>query len=378
MEKSLLILLFLIGTLVIPFNVISQIGISITATIAPPELPEYSQPPCPVDGYLWTPGYWAYDDGDYYWVPGVWVSPPQPGFVWTPFYWGFESGIYGLHRGYWGREIGFYGGVNYGYGYGGSGFYGGRWEGNRFRYNTAVVNVNTTIIHNTYIDRTVIVNNPRPNDHRSFNGGEHGISTRPTLREQSVVKEHHIAPTHIQSSHEQAARHDKSQFASVNNGKPATTAVGRPSNFGHKNNPSPTTNTPTVPHGKEALTPHNQPTVTQPVKGGNNMTQKDHTGSPNKTTHQPTQINQHNNATQNVSENKPRNNQQPDRKSQIPVRKESQPVRPEQARPMLQPERQPQPIKQAQQPVRQQPKQQLRPQQAPHEVRPSQQEHGHR
>ena len=29
---------------------------------APPPLPEYSQPDCPGDGYLWTPGYWSYSN----------------------------------------------------------------------------------------------------------------------------------------------------------------------------------------------------------------------------------------------------------------------------------------------------------------------------
>lgn len=47
-----------------------SIGISISARIAPPPLPVYEQPECPTDGYLWTPGYWAYDDDNgYYWVP---------------------------------------------------------------------------------------------------------------------------------------------------------------------------------------------------------------------------------------------------------------------------------------------------------------------
>ena len=26
---------------------------------APPAIPDYSQPPAPGDGYIWTPGYWA-------------------------------------------------------------------------------------------------------------------------------------------------------------------------------------------------------------------------------------------------------------------------------------------------------------------------------
>src|SRR6202158_2360966 len=38
----------------------AQAEISISVTIAPPELPVYEQPPVPGPGYLWTPGYWAY------------------------------------------------------------------------------------------------------------------------------------------------------------------------------------------------------------------------------------------------------------------------------------------------------------------------------
>ena len=39
----------------------------------PPPLPEYSQPPIPGNGYLWTPGYWSYAPQGYFWVPGVWA-----------------------------------------------------------------------------------------------------------------------------------------------------------------------------------------------------------------------------------------------------------------------------------------------------------------
>ena len=121
MKKILFFSLFLGLTLLSP-KLYSQIAISVTSSFAPPPLPEYEQPPCPVDGYLWTPGYWGYNDDGYYWVPGVWVSPPQIGYMWTPCYWSFELGIYGWHQGYWGRHIGYYGGVNYGHGYGGHGF----------------------------------------------------------------------------------------------------------------------------------------------------------------------------------------------------------------------------------------------------------------
>jgi hypothetical protein len=92
----------------------------VSITIAPPPLVVYEQPPCPEDGYFWIPGYWAYGDDDYYWVPGVWVAAPEPGFLWTPGYWGFAGGGYVWHTGYWGPRIGFYGGINYGFGYYGS------------------------------------------------------------------------------------------------------------------------------------------------------------------------------------------------------------------------------------------------------------------
>jgi len=94
-----------------------EVGISVG--FAPPAIPDYDQPPCSEDGDLWVPGYWAWDDeeADYYWVPGTWVTPPQPGLLWTPAYWSWddEAGAYSFHDGYWATEVGFYGGINYGF-----------------------------------------------------------------------------------------------------------------------------------------------------------------------------------------------------------------------------------------------------------------------
>ncbi|HUA99797.1 MAG TPA: hypothetical protein VMA34_15800 [Terracidiphilus sp.] len=198
-------------------------GVFISVGIAPPVLPVYAQPPCPGDGYLWTPGYWAYGAAGYYWVPGVWVHPPRVGVLWTPGYWGFAGGFYAWHPGYWGPHVGFYGGVHYGFGYGGVGFVGGVWRGGFFHYNTAVMNVNTAIVHNTYVDRTV-VNNTVINNHVSFNGPG-GIVARPTAQEQMAMHEQHFQPTANQVSHQQMASQDRSQFASFNHGRPETTAM---------------------------------------------------------------------------------------------------------------------------------------------------------
>jgi hypothetical protein len=201
-------------------------GVFISVGFAPPVLPVYTQPLCPGDGYLWTPGYWAYGDAGYYWVPGVWVRPPSVGLLWTPGYWGWGGGAYLFHAGYWGPHVGFYGGVNYGFGYGGVGFGGGRWEGGHFAYNTAVMNVNRTIIHNTYEDRTVF-NHNMVGVRTSFNGGAGGIQARASMQEAAFGRENHIAATGEQQNHMQMARADRGNLASVNGGRPQNAALPR-------------------------------------------------------------------------------------------------------------------------------------------------------
>jgi len=200
-------------------------AVFISVGFAPPALPVYVQPVAPADGYLWQPGYWAYSPGGYYWVPGVWVRPPMVGVLWTPGYWGWGGSAFLWHEGYWGPHVGFYGGINYGFGYGGVGFFGGRWVGGAFAYNTAVMHVNTTIIHNTYIDNTHV--NVNVGVHTAFNGGAGGIQARPTAEEQQWSHENHIAPTAEQQNHMQLAHADHSNFASANGGHPQYAAMSR-------------------------------------------------------------------------------------------------------------------------------------------------------
>jgi hypothetical protein len=199
--------------------------VSVKAETPPPALPTYVQPACPYEGYLWTPGYWAWAAAGYYWVPGVWVSPPHLGYLWTPGYWGFYHGYYGWHGGYWGEHIGYYGGVNYGFGYGGVGFYGGRWEGNSFRYNTAVVSVNTAVVHNTYVSNEGVSANV--SSRASFNG-PNGVQAHPVASEKTAANENHLQATSEQQSHQVAASNDKQAFASANHGKPSTAAMATP------------------------------------------------------------------------------------------------------------------------------------------------------
>ena len=204
-------------------------GVFISVRIGPPPLPVYVQPACPRDGYIWTPGYWAYGPDGYYWVPGTWVIAPAVGLLWTPGYWGWGGGVYVWHAGYWGPHVGFYGGINYGFGYGGVGFVGGRWNHGVFAYNTAVTHVDTTVIHNTYVNKTVI-NNVTVN-HVSYNGGTGGVTARPNAEERSAMQEHHFAPTAMQTQHEHGASTNRALRASENHGRPAIAATSRPGQF---------------------------------------------------------------------------------------------------------------------------------------------------
>ena len=95
----------LIAATLLALPVASQAGVFVSVTIAPPALPVYVQPPMPAPGYMWTPGYWAWD-GSYYWVPGTWVMAPV-GLLWTPGYWGWANGVYAWNAGYWARTWGF-------------------------------------------------------------------------------------------------------------------------------------------------------------------------------------------------------------------------------------------------------------------------------
>src|SRR5271163_3567053 len=198
-----------------PSPAAAQIAVGISVHVGPPAIPVYVQPACPTEGYLWTPGDWSYGDAGYYWVPGVWVSPPRAGVLWTPGYWGFAGGVYGWHGGYWGPHIGFYGGVNYGFGYGGVGFAGGEWRGGAFAYNSAVANFGSVHVTNVYENRTIVTENTVVNvNHVSFNGGE-GISVHASAMEMQAGNEEHIQATANQVQHEHFAAQDRSQLASV-------------------------------------------------------------------------------------------------------------------------------------------------------------------
>src|SRR5579863_538160 len=226
MTHAIRLMLFIVVMAAVPASSFGAVSVSIT--VAPPLLPVYSQPICPNAGYIWVPGYWAYGYYGYYWVPGTWVLTPFIGALWTPGYWGWSSGVYVWHEGYWGPHVGFYGGINYGFGYAGTGYAGGYWNHGSFYYNSTVNNVDRTIVHNVY--SKAVVNNATMN-RVSYNGGSGGMTALPTATDLAAARDRHAGPTTAQTQLRRSASTNRAQIASVNHGRPAVLAAPRPMAF---------------------------------------------------------------------------------------------------------------------------------------------------
>jgi hypothetical protein len=221
--------LFLAWITVPAFTPAALAQIIVSINVPPPPLPIYDQPPIPAPGYIWTPGYWAYDDDyGYYWVPGTWVLAPEVGLLWTPGYWAFEDGNYVFYDGYWAPEVGYYGGVYYGYGYTGDGYDGGYWRGANFFYNRTVNNITNVNIANAY-SKTVAA--PQAGDRVSYNGGAGGTRAQPTQQQIAFAHAQHIPPTASQRAHVQLASHDPSLREAENKGRPPIAATSHPQDF---------------------------------------------------------------------------------------------------------------------------------------------------
>jgi hypothetical protein len=147
--------------------------------------------------------------------------------LWTPGYWGWVDDRYFWHAGYWGPTVGFYGGINYGFGYFGIGFLGGHWDHDRFFYNRAVNNFGGVRITNVYNAPVRNVGATRV----SFNGGRGGTAARPNAAQQAAAQERHVGLTSVQSEHEHAASQNRAFLSSVNHGRPTVGATAHAATF---------------------------------------------------------------------------------------------------------------------------------------------------
>src|SRR5258708_13062898 len=85
----------------------------VSVAIAPPAIPVYTQPVAPGDGYIWTPGYWAWNGEGHEWVAGAWVVAPYVGALWTPGYSGYPPGGYFRNARHCSPTLGYSAATNY-------------------------------------------------------------------------------------------------------------------------------------------------------------------------------------------------------------------------------------------------------------------------
>jgi WXXGXW repeat (2 copies) len=225
-------LVLILAMLAAPVASSARISVGVRVSFGPPALPYYVQPPCPGPGYIWTPGYWAWDPAyGYYWVPGTWVPAPFVGALWTPGYWDFDDDAYVWFPGYWGLSVGYYGDIDYGYGYTGDGYHGGYWNHGEFYYNRSVNRITTRNFRHVYDRR---VDEHFRDRHISFHGGPGGTRGRPTHAELAAARQRRSLAVSQQEHQRLLARADPVERARVNHGRPDVAATPRPGVFeGH-------------------------------------------------------------------------------------------------------------------------------------------------
>lgn len=77
--------------------------ISFNIVVAPPA-PVYEVAPTMQPGYVWAPGYWAWNNNRYVWVRGRTVMQ-RDGYNWAPDRWVQQGGSYVRQPGHWERSL---------------------------------------------------------------------------------------------------------------------------------------------------------------------------------------------------------------------------------------------------------------------------------
>ena len=137
-----------IGAFIAPAQ--AQVAISISATIAPPLLPVYAQPAIPGPGYLWIPGYWAWNGSRILLDARLLVDAADGRFLLDAALLGLVERRLCLQR----RLLGSDGRVLWRdqlrFRVQRLGYQGGMWQGNTFVYNRTVNNFGNVNIANSY------------------------------------------------------------------------------------------------------------------------------------------------------------------------------------------------------------------------------------
>jgi hypothetical protein len=103
MWKRLIIGFFAMAVLSTP--AFARVNLNFDVEVVPPP-PRVEVVPEPRPGYVWAPGYWAWEGGRHVWREGHWVVV-RPGYYWVPERWMEYRGPRGPHwhfePGHWER-----------------------------------------------------------------------------------------------------------------------------------------------------------------------------------------------------------------------------------------------------------------------------------
>jgi WXXGXW repeat (2 copies) len=102
-----------LGSWTLPASAV--VNFSIGIDVAPPPRQVEVIPP-PRAGFVWAPGYWAWQGNRHTWVAGRWIES-RPGYYWIPerweehaeergHHWHFEPGHWEKNHGNWERDPG--------------------------------------------------------------------------------------------------------------------------------------------------------------------------------------------------------------------------------------------------------------------------------
>jgi len=100
LKKCLVAATLAAGALASPAFAGLSVNVGIGVPVAPPAAVYELVPPPPAYGYVWAPGYWAWNYNRYIWVRGRYIAP-RPGYVWAPEHWDHRGDRYRFVAGDW-------------------------------------------------------------------------------------------------------------------------------------------------------------------------------------------------------------------------------------------------------------------------------------
>ena len=85
----------------LPAGAMAQVDVNLVIGTAPPPL-RYEAMPGPRSGYVWAPGYWAWDGYRHVWVGGNWLRE-RPGYAYAGPRWTERRGNWVWEQARWNR-----------------------------------------------------------------------------------------------------------------------------------------------------------------------------------------------------------------------------------------------------------------------------------